>query len=522
MPHTSPPRRREGPALPRRAPLIGALVATLLLAPSFPAIGARPVPSYAPGYPMLFPRPVEIRPRSGSLVAADLDRDGRTELVAAIPAGLITLIEAGVVRGGWPRRFTDLPSPAYPVGRPGVGDLDGDGIDEIVVCVSAGPWPRRAILMALRADGSDLPGWPVEIASGGAGGGCAAGATLVADLDGDGRAEVARALLGGALVLEGDGLPRPGWPWSVPRDGGWPSRAINADPIAADVDGDGHPELILVESGYQPRLFALDADGRLLPHFPATLAEVVDRQAPAAADLDDDGAAEMVQATLPFDGLDAFRQPPRPIDLTLPEALPRFGHAGLVVAPTPGPIRAAASSPAPEVPAALHLLRFDASETPGWPLPLGAGAARGAQIARLDGETLPTILQEDGDRLVGYDVSGAPRPGFPIALRSLPQKVDARQDTRWTVTDFDGDGRTDFLRALGFVEAGNATLRIVGLHPPGTPLRGFPFAYAGLLPESDLVAADLDGDGAQDLALLVGEGTNGGWRLLVWCADSRF
>jgi hypothetical protein len=173
------------------------------------------------------------------------------------------------------------------------------------------------------------------------------------------------------------------------------------------------------------------------------------------------------------------------------------------------------------VPAALHQLRFDASETPGWPLPLGAGAARGAQIVRLDGETLSTILQEDGDRLAGYDVSGAPRPGFPIALRSLPQKFDARQDSRWTVTDFDGDGRTDFLRAIGFVTAGSATLRIVGLRPPGAPLRGFPFSCDGLLPESDLVAADLDGDGAQDLALLVGEGTNGGWRLLVWSAGGR-
>ncbi|HUD71025.1 MAG TPA: VCBS repeat-containing protein [Dongiaceae bacterium] len=522
MPQMPPPRRREGPAVPRRAPLTGALVATLLVALAVPAIGARPVPPYAPGYPMLFPRPVEIRPRAGTLVAADLDRDGRTELVATIPAGLITVIDAGVVRPGWPRRFTNLPSPAYPVGRPGVGDLDGDGIDEIVVCVSAGPWPRRAILMALGADGRDLPGWPVEIPSGGAGGGCAAGATLVADLDGDGRAEVARALLGGALVLEGNGLPRSGWPWSVPHDGAWPARAINADPIAADVDGDGRSDLILVESGYQPRLFALDAGGRLLPHFPATLAEVVDRQAPAAADLDDDGAAEMVQATLPYEAFEGMRQaPPHPIDLAPPEALARVPHPIPVGGPAPVPVRAGTPPPAPEVPAALHLLRFDASETPGWPLPLGAGAARGAQVARLDGETLPTILQEDGDRLAGYDAAGFPRRGFPIELRNLPQRIDARQDSRWTVTDFDGDGRTDFLRALGFVAAGNAALRIVGLRPPGAPLRGFPISCDGLLPESDLVAADLDGDGAQDLALLVGEGTNGGWRLLVWSGESR-
>jgi hypothetical protein len=454
---------------------------------------------------MLFPRPVEIRPRGGSLLAADLDRDGRVELVATIPAGLITVVDSGSVRPGWPRRFTGLPSPAYPVGLPGVGDLDGDGVDEIVTCVSAGAWPRRAVLFAIDADGRDHPGWPIEIPSSGAGGGCAAGATLVVDFDGDGRAEVARALYGGGLVLEGDGRPRPGWPWSVPRDSGRGPRPINADPVAADVDGDGRPELILVESGFQPRLFAVDAGGSLLQRFPVTLAEVIDRQAPAAADLDDDGAAEMVQATSPLDTIIDLRGP-RPRDTPPPDVAPHPGPTPVAGTPPPGPM----------IPAALHLLRSDASETPGWPLPLGAGAARGAQIARLDGGSTVTILQEDGDRLAGYDTAGRPQRGFPLTLRGLPSQVDARQDSRWTVVDFDGDGRSDFLRALGFVVAGNTTLRVVGLHPPGAPVRGFPFAYDGLLPESDLVAADLDGDGGPDLALLVGEGTNGGWRLLVW------
>ena len=497
----SPPSRRREVA----AAIAAAVLAPLLLVAA-PASAARPVPPYAPGYPMLFPRPVEIRPRGGALLAADLDHDGQAELVASIPSGLITVIDAGTTRAGWPRRFTTLPSPAYPVGRPGVGDLDGDGVDEIVLCVSSGAWPRHATLFALDAGGGDHPGWPVEIPAGGAGGGCAAGATLVADLDGDGRAEVVRALLGGAIVIEGDGRARPGWPWRVPPDGAAPARAINADPVAADLDADGRPEILLVESGFQPRLFALDAGGGLLRNFPARLAEVVDRQAPAAADLDADGAAEMVQATLPFDGLASGAGRPRPKTTPWPEA---------------SAARAAAPAPGPEVPAALHLLRFDGTEGTGWPLPLGGGASRGAQIARLDDETGFTILQEDGDRLDGFDAAGIPRRAFPIVIHSLPQKVDARQDSRWTVGDVDGDGRSDFLRAVGFIAAGNASLRILGLHPPGAPLRGFPFSYDGLLPESDLVAADLDGDGLADLALLVGEGTNGGWRLLAWNGIDR-
>src|SRR5262249_20915570 len=146
------------------------------------------------------------------------DRDGSIELIAAIPAGLVTVAGTGGTRPGWPRRFSDLPQPAWPVGAPGIGDLDGDGRDEGGAGVTSGSAPKQPDLLALRADGSALPGWPVMPPPTDSWTACSPGGTRVADLDGDGRAEVIQVIGKSTVwVIDGSGQARPGWPFQPGR-----------------------------------------------------------------------------------------------------------------------------------------------------------------------------------------------------------------------------------------------------------------------------------------------------------------
>jgi len=477
-------------------PAIVAGVSLLFFAPATrepsAATPLKLLPSYAPGFPLLFPRPVDIRPRQGSVVAGDLDGDGREELIASVPSGTLVAIGAGgAMMAGWPRRFDHLPQPAYPVGAPGVGDLDGDGNGEVVVCVTSGmPEDRAALIFAIQSDGSDLPGWPIRVSVTGTPVACSPSSTLVTDFDGDGRAEVVRVIgTSEVWAFDGWGRPLPGWPFRPGPDATGRRLSINAAPAAADLDGDGLPEVLIVESGLAPRLLALDDLGRPLPDFPVQLREIVDRQAPVAGDLDGDGLAEIVQATLPFIG--DLLQAPQPVSLESP-------------------------SPGPAIPAALHTLRRDGSEMPGWPFPLGTGAAWGALLADVDGDGRTEVLQGDGNNLYALDAGGSLVPGFPLTVHRTFTRSQGEQASQWVVTDLDLDDRPDFLQARSNLYAGSTQLRLLAMRHGGQPVRGFPFTLDGLQAASHPIALDLTGDRRPEVAILATEGTNGGWRLLAW------
>src|SRR5262249_44048432 len=163
MNHPSP--HRVGP---RRQALL--LVTLLGLGAALQTVGRSPLagttdtglpgsipkaPRFLAGFPIPFPRTVDFRPRQGSVIAADIDRDGRKDLVVSIPSGQVLVLGPDGARlPGWPRTFDSLTQPAWPVGDPAVGDLDGDGSPEIITCVVSGTPMRRNFLYALRADGT--------------------------------------------------------------------------------------------------------------------------------------------------------------------------------------------------------------------------------------------------------------------------------------------------------------------------------------------------------------------------------
>jgi hypothetical protein len=495
----SEPQHRDRPRVRSLvASAIAVLVAAALGPAAGPGSGARAAqsvrslpgsipqsPPYVTGFPIPFFRTTDYRDRMGAVAAADLDRDGRLEIVASVPSGVITVIgTGGVRRSGWPRAFHELEQPAFPVGGLGVGDLDGDGLDEIVSCVVSGAGQPRSYLYALRHDGTDLPGWPVPVHGASGYDACSRAGVRLADLDGDGRPEAVRSMGGGMVVaLRADGRPAPGWPFSLGPDAHGRRREINADLEAADLDGDGAAEIVLLESGLEPRLAAVKGDGSLLPGFPVILPEVADRQRPLAADLDGDGRPELVAATLPFTGELAGGDP---------------------------------AEGTPILPAALRVMRPDGGMAPGWPRPLERGAPWGPIAADVTGDGRPEILQADGDGLLAFDPAGNLLPGFPLTLQREFLRSQGLEASPWLVADLDGDARPDLLQAHSNLYEGSAYLRVFGVRPDGRRVRGFPFDGAGLLHASRPVWADVSGDGFGDLVMLTADGTYGGWLLIAW------
>jgi hypothetical protein len=229
---------------------------------------------------------------SGTGVAVgDLDGDGRPEVVVLTVGGAggragasyrvgRALDEKGAVRGGW-SAWTRVPGWRFQASADAgiaLADLDDDGRPELVVFAIAARADRNRayyrIGRALDADGAVTGGWsgwraiPEWSSVEDRGGDIA-----LADLDGDGRPELIVVKVDGdgghyrvGRRLDAGGTVTGGWSgWTaIP---GWQassSRGVGA--TAADLDGDGRPELVVFQAGGHEGShtigWGLDAGGR--------------------------------------------------------------------------------------------------------------------------------------------------------------------------------------------------------------------------------------------------------------------
>jgi hypothetical protein len=434
-----------------------------------------------PGWPKL----LSGRVRSAPSVAADLNGDGTLELIVPIQrlnnTGALYVFRSDgndfMDGDANPTAFANLPATA-PSSSPCVGSIDADPEPEIVFMALNGA------IYAYDRDGTEVFDGDQDAATTGVlvkAPPVVVGThaqPILADLSGDGRMEViaggsARAsLLGGSVLtvasLGGDSLSI----FQLPMGG-----ATEGPPVAADLDGDALPEVIvanvpnpgIVEDNAVPGLSF--ANWEILNDFTLPTAPEDFRfyqilvggpfSAPVLADVNRDGRFEVIAA----DAQGGHHA----IQISVASHLtgePPAGDPGSGIPPY-----------------------VTTSELVGWPVSMpGRGRLAEVSLGDLEGDGYPEIFQTgDRVRVTAYHYNGAMRTGYPVEAAAPYAPADSAGVWPPLVGDVDGDGVGEVIPVLpdgrrpAYGAGGTAVAGFVGLGSTGSG------------PPPMLI--DLDGDG---------------------------
>lgn len=383
-----------------------------------------------------------------------------------------------------------------------IGDLDGDGLPELVVGAD--------YLYAFHADGTEVRDGDANPVTTGIFSTLLhniASSPAIADVDLDGTPEIIAASWNDSLVavFRPDGTLLPGWPkkGSAPF---WSSPAIG------DIDGNGGPDIVIGSNS--SRIYAWHADGSEVRDGDSNAATdgvlfvpigtVI--SSPAIADLDGDNVREIVFGTsagrvyvMHHDGVVAgwpF------VASGLFSSSPAIGDI------VPGGAREIVMASSGD---SVYVLSAAGTRAPGWPRPLelttGNGRTPSAALAplraHLGDPSLHVVIAGADGAVRAYEPSGAVIAGFS----SL--SFGASTEASPTVADLEGDGACEIVIAA-------EDRRLYAYRYDGAAVSGFPIEI-GAEARSTPAIWDLDGDGAAEIALA-------GWdrKLHVWRYPGNF
>lgn len=257
----------------------------------------------AAGFPVTLPAHIASSPAVG-----DIDGDGDPEIVVGYGSTL-TLDQPGGARAYeadgtliWEVVTGDTvgaPNPGGPNGvpdpvfsTPAIADVDGDGRVEVAFSSL-----DEYVYLVDGATGANEPNWPRWLRD------TSFSSPALHDIDGDGTLEVivgvashvegppVNASDGGCLhVLRNDATNLPGFPQCV-------DQTIVSSPAVGDIDGDGRPEIVhgtgRFFQGVSRRVYAWNCDGTVVDGWPVTVDGQVETS-PALGDLTGDGVPEVI------------------------------------------------------------------------------------------------------------------------------------------------------------------------------------------------------------------------------------
>jgi hypothetical protein len=252
--------------------------------------------SVLPGWPVLHS---EGGQTSHTPAVADLDGDGDLEILTITGStNSISYLYAHHHDGSSVPGFPVVLNAGQADGFPVIGDVDGDGQQEIVVMKQEPNFPSRLIVTVLSSNGAperEIMA-PARVFW--------ATAPALADLDGDAVPEIIVLGEGMLYVWKGDGSALPGWPQSIR-----PFRFMgNSAPVVGDLTGDCQPEIAVTNTTIVDDIGELrvyDRRGHLHPRFPKVL-EIEQGGVPAIADVDLDGRNELVVISDRWSGVSGY------------------------------------------------------------------------------------------------------------------------------------------------------------------------------------------------------------------------
>ena len=202
------------------------------------------------------------------------------------PQPLWTVTESG------PHASTGIDQP---YSSPAVGDLFGDGNQEVVAAFLDGTVRAYNALshqeLWARQVGAEIDGSPT-----------------LASLSGDGRLEVVVTSRNGYInVFNPDGSNFPGWPVFPSAIGNWTSHNFGTGFFASAAVGDlfNNGQLEVVTTSWDHRLYAFNANGQILSGFPINLWDTV-WDTPVLVDVEGKGQRDIVVGSDSNDGTEPY------------------------------------------------------------------------------------------------------------------------------------------------------------------------------------------------------------------------